>query len=145
MAGISLGFGGIDLQEAKRLLSNNPDHPTPYLKLFWSDFNWKICEGECKKQRRYMGTCGTQNRKITLLRAMTLVKVHRQRIHRRRYQIRRNFHMDVAYLSDDAVCFCCRARAFHRHHIIQIQNGGGNSNYNIVPLCRECHRLVHSR
>lgn len=42
------------------------------------------------------------------------------------------------------ICYCCqRSRAAHRHHIVQLQNGGPNIALNLVPLCESCHEAVH--
>jgi hypothetical protein len=44
----------------------------------------------------------------------------------------------------NAMCWVCHvAKATCRHHIIQVQHGGGNDNRNIVPLCDGCHAEVH--
>jgi hypothetical protein len=42
-------------------------------------------------------------------------------------------------------CFCCRKdwRAYHWHHVIQIQFGGSNYVRNRVPLCGTCHGAIH--
>lgn len=43
-----------------------------------------------------------------------------------------------------AKCWCCaRVAALVRHHVIQLQNGGGNWHLNIVPICDWCHAEVH--
>lgn len=42
------------------------------------------------------------------------------------------------------VCWCCWAgMAKHRHHVVQLQNGGRNIPENIVPLCEHCHKMIH--
>jgi hypothetical protein len=40
-------------------------------------------------------------------------------------------------------CFICFSTTTHRHHIIQIQNGGLNDADNIVPICNKCHCIIH--
>lgn len=40
-------------------------------------------------------------------------------------------------------CFACGDPAKHRHHMLQIKNGGHNGPRNIVLLCEQCHRDVH--
>jgi 5-methylcytosine-specific restriction endonuclease McrA len=41
-------------------------------------------------------------------------------------------------------CWVCNAKvALVRHHVIQIQHGGGNWKLNIVALCEGCHAEVH--
>lgn len=43
-----------------------------------------------------------------------------------------------------AMCWVChRAKATSRHHIIQVQHGGGNDERNMVPICDGCHAEVH--
>jgi hypothetical protein len=41
------------------------------------------------------------------------------------------------------VCGVCTGAAVHRHHIIPLANGGGNSKHNLIPLCHPCHEEVH--
>lgn len=40
-------------------------------------------------------------------------------------------------------CGVCGKPANVRHHIIQIQNGGGNHGLNLIRLCNGCHGAVH--
>jgi hypothetical protein len=40
-------------------------------------------------------------------------------------------------------CFCCAGRARCQHHVVQLQNGGFDSAFNRVPICDDCHRLIH--
>jgi len=42
-------------------------------------------------------------------------------------------------------CFVCGGKTGHRHHIIQLQHGGGNSKRNVVALCLGCHGDVHGK
>jgi|SRR4026207_371916 len=44
---------------------------------------------------------------------------------------------------EGALCFSCGAPATCRHHVIQLQYGGGNRPHNIVKLCDQCHEKVH--
>lgn len=41
------------------------------------------------------------------------------------------------------LCFVCKKQATCKHHVIQIQFGGSNSNRNVVKLCAECHDKIH--
>lgn len=42
-------------------------------------------------------------------------------------------------------CWICRNETpDHRHHILPLKNGGRNRKANIVNLCEDCHRDVHS-
>lgn len=44
----------------------------------------------------------------------------------------------------EAPCWCCaRVAELVRHHVIQLQHGGGNWHLNIVPICNGCHAAVH--
>lgn len=43
-----------------------------------------------------------------------------------------------------AVCVASRIDGLHRHHVIQLQNGGKNIQANIIALCRDCHKKVHA-
>ena len=38
---------------------------------------------------------------------------------------------------------CARAVTLVRHHIIQIQHGGGNWHINVIGVCEACHAEVH--
>lgn len=40
-------------------------------------------------------------------------------------------------------CIVCGCPASHRHHIIQLQNGGRNHKLNIVAICPSCHKKIH--
>ncbi len=35
-------------------------------------------------------------------------------------------------------------RGFEIHHINPLQNGGNNDAKNLTPVCKECHKLIHS-
>ena len=47
------------------------------------------------------------------------------------------------YFGRFRICFVCDEKARCNHHIIAIGNGGNNDRDNIVPLCNECHSLIH--
>jgi 5-methylcytosine-specific restriction endonuclease McrA len=51
------------------------------------------------------------------------------------------------YRPPSTECFGCRWSPrdvqFIWHHVIQVQHGGSSSLWNQVPLCRDCHALVH--
>ena len=40
-------------------------------------------------------------------------------------------------------CFVCAQKTTVRHHIIQLQHGGGNGRRNVIPLCSPCHAAIH--
>ena len=54
--------------------------------------------------------------------------------------LRRRFRMAPP---KDRCCFCCPAPASCWHHVIQLNHGGRNTRKNLVPICRECHRIIH--
>lgn len=39
----------------------------------------------------------------------------------------------------------CPNEATHVHHIVPVSRGGSNHPDNLISLCKECHRKVHSR
>ncbi len=41
------------------------------------------------------------------------------------------------------LCFSCGEQCQHRHHVIQIQNGGRNDGKNVIPICISCHEEIH--
>lgn len=47
----------------------------------------------------------------------------------------------ISYLAGG--CWVCKLLAECRHHVIQIQHGGRNTQTNIVNLCDSCHHKVH--
>lgn len=68
------------------------------------------------------------------------VRVHHKRSYsRRRKGSTSKFWKQVL----NNLCWVCRADATARHHIIQVQHGGGNDGRNLVPLCNGCHAEIH--
>ena|SRR3990167_5865105 len=41
-------------------------------------------------------------------------------------------------------CYCCDNTAFYQHHIITLINGGCDNGINRIPICFECHKLIHN-
>ena len=42
-------------------------------------------------------------------------------------------------------CFVCKEKeAYCNHHIQLLVNGGVDSEYNLIPICKSCHRQIHS-
>lgn len=37
---------------------------------------------------------------------------------------------------------CGRRKRLEIHHITLVMNGGGDNYFNLIPLCRECHRFA---
>jgi len=58
---------------------------------------------------------------------------------------RRRFNRSTrARKLDSLKCWVCvRAVKLIRHHIIQIQHGGGNWHINVIGICEGCHAEVH--
>lgn len=66
---------------------------------------------------------------------------------RETWSMRRGFDVNKVEhlgLSAHTLCWCCQnAIAVIRHHVQPISKGGRNKVNNIVPLCNDCHKLVH--
>lgn len=44
------------------------------------------------------------------------------------------------------MCFCDACKVFDdlvRHHVIQLQHGGGDGPLNLVNICESCHAAIH--
>jgi hypothetical protein len=42
-------------------------------------------------------------------------------------------------------CWVCKInKATYYHHIILLKNGGYNYNWNKIPICPDCHKLIHN-
>ena len=42
-------------------------------------------------------------------------------------------------------CFVCKENdAYCNHHIQLLVNGGVDSEYNLIPICKKCHKEIHS-
>lgn len=42
-------------------------------------------------------------------------------------------------------CFVCKENdAYCNHHIHLLVNGGVDSEYNLIPICKSCHKEIHS-
>ena len=40
-------------------------------------------------------------------------------------------------------CQVCGEQAYCQHHIIQLQHGGYDNGINRIPICQECHEIIH--
>ena len=41
-------------------------------------------------------------------------------------------------------CFVCKDnKSYCQHHIILIKNGGYDNGINRIPICKECHEVIH--
>lgn len=48
-------------------------------------------------------------------------------------------------LFDDSFCYFCGFPGTQEHHIIRRCDGGKDEQSNLIPLCKSCHKLIHSR
>lgn len=117
------------------------------------DLFWRACQssdcslGECKTRKRCLGGCKSKDKKMQILRAFeqfSRKECSKGWRHKRRKTFTAGTSIGYEIL-DRYPCFSCGETPHHRHHIIQLQHGGGNHARNIVPLCRTCHRKVHSK
>jgi len=122
-----------------------------YLVAFWSrfqnnDINVKDIKSEnCLEVDRA--------KKLELLKIMACIVIDipdkEKRILRRSgFNQNRNFPIGLSEKEKEIYllkgnCFICDNQPQHRHHIIQLQNGGRNIHLNIVHLCKSCHKEVH--
>jgi len=58
---------------------------------------------------------------------------------------RRRFYIFSKYGYICQKCFKYSKGMLHLHHIIPVKCGGSDYSDNIIPLCKDCHRYVHSR
>jgi 5-methylcytosine-specific restriction endonuclease McrA len=43
-------------------------------------------------------------------------------------------------------CFVCKSsRSDYQHHIVLLKNGGYDNGINRIPICSDCHKLIHPR
>lgn len=80
-----------------------------------------------------------QHRLITIpfLQAMATQKVYTKMPYSHRRVKYRRVHDGKKW------CACCMNIGTVTHHIIQVKNGGGACNNNLIPLCNDCHKKVH--
>src|SRR3990167_8333799 len=92
------------------------------------------------QQERHQIGRSRQERLVFLLR-WSEVKCH----HKRSYGRRRKGSSARAWhrLMLEFCWVCQNVAATARHHIIQVQHGGGNDRRNIVPICNGCHAAIH--
>ena len=61
---------------------------------------------------------------------------------RKRYDPMRNLR-HLVFERDSYTCILCSDRATDVHHVVARSQGGSNTPYNLVSLCRLHHRIVH--
>ena len=50
----------------------------------------------------------------------------------------------VSHLKEPTKCVVCKTQdAYCNHHIQLLINGGGNEDYNLIPICKTCHKKIH--
>lgn len=50
----------------------------------------------------------------------------------------------VSQLDESVKCAVCKTNyAYCNHHIQLLINGGGNEDYNLIPICKSCHKKIH--
>lgn len=54
-----------------------------------------------------------------------------------------NRHIRNDFIKEHPLCQYCGKQAEQVHHLIPIAKGGDNRQSNLIPLCTECHCLVH--
>ena len=63
------------------------------------------------------------------------------------YKFRKGEYKEVRYTylprGQSCWCWCCKANAKYRHHIVMLSRGGTNDPWNIVPICGKCHKRIH--
>ena len=93
----------------------------------------------CWAERKRVG--GARAKRLEFLFRWSAVKV----AHKKNYERRRRAPSSRSWKRHTkANCWACHGvKATSRHHIIQVQHGGGNDDRNIVPLCDGCHAEVH--
>jgi len=56
-------------------------------------------------------------------------------------EIRRAVLLEAGYSCANPTC---HVPLLHAHHIDYVQNGGGDTEDNLIPLCPNCHSMVHN-
>ena len=75
--------------------------------------------------------------------------IHKKRIDyslRNNYKRRKELNKKIQnrQIKKPKICGCCGCeKELQLHHIIPISKGGNDEYYNLLYLCRKCHRLIH--
>lgn len=62
---------------------------------------------------------------------------------RTKIQQESNFQKEVCKREANYICAHCGEHALDAHHIIPIEEGGEDTQENLICLCRRCHQQVH--
>lgn len=114
---------------------SGPEQQKKALLEFWSKFG----------DRRNQGVGFSPEQKLAALIEMSKLKISyhtQQPAHVRREKFddaKQKLHPWRRF----PVCFICGNQAQHRHHIIQLKNGGINSKKNLISACVLCHIKIH--
>lgn len=62
-------------------------------------------------------------------------------------KIREEFDDEIRkkFFKSHPFCQYCGKPTIHIHHLIPIVQGGDNRESNLIPLCAECHGLIHNQ
>ena len=95
------------------------------------------------KFRKQFGQCQTQEAKIALLREMSCRYFFKSSKRGLQWMRARFDAKKGKYFRLEGKCKVCRKDAGVRHHVIALQNGGGNQGNNLIRLCFDCHAEIH--
>jgi hypothetical protein len=112
------------------------------LKDFWRSFKSSRTQQALeKKGLRIVGQSHPKWQKVAALKQMASESILHPK-HSSPEEMRHDWDL-LKGMATKRPCFVCFQITTHRHHIIQIQNGGSNEPENIIPICHECHCKVH--
>ena len=130
---------------------NMPKSKKPYLKakvvrIFSSNprvnGKWKVKRliKNLKRVKILIATEQDTQNKISLLKAFSsLVTPYSQLYYEEKRKSKKS------QLATKTNCLVCKEEtAYCNHHIQLLVNGGVNSDYNLIPICRNCHKQIHS-
>ena len=62
-------------------------------------------------------------------------------------EIRQEFNNNIrnVFAKNHPLCQYCGKPTAQIHHLIPIVVGGDNRESNLIPLCAECHGLIHNK
>ncbi len=143
-----------NIHEARQHIQDHPYSPKRFLDVFWSQFDrcrecrglmGKRCLGKCKKYHfklkllKIAVEYRTENKKAKQKTIMT-----KDRLKNRRNAFNTSFSTQIMFDKKRFPCFVCGGKHHHRHHIVPLKNGGSNHYRNVIPVCKDCHKLVHN-